>query len=83
MENEYTIGGIIIALITVLKGKDIWDYLRSINESKTNSNQKLMDVYKQQLDECQERSKNAERKNELLTSRLEKHILKSKGKREK
>jgi len=37
--DHYSIIGIVIALIGVLKGKDIWDYLKSLNETKQTNNQ--------------------------------------------
>jgi hypothetical protein len=32
--NEYTLIGIILAVIGILKGKDIWDYLKHREDSK-------------------------------------------------
>ena len=80
--DHYSIIGIVIALIGVLKGKDIWDYLKSLNETKQTNNQKILDIYSKQIEDCEEKNKNLERKTDLLTTRLQKHILKSKGKKD-
>ena len=80
--DHYSIIGIVIALIGVLKGKDIWDYLKSLNETKQTNNQKILDIYSKQIEDCEEKNKNLERKTDLLTTRLQKLILKSKGKKD-
>lgn len=80
--NQYSLIGIVIALIGVLKGKDIWDYLKTINQTKQNNNQKIIDIYTKQINDCEEKNKNLERKTDLLTTRLQKHIIKSKGKKD-
>ena len=42
---EPTTIGIILALIGVLKGNDIWDYLKSRNESKSKGTEKVIEIY--------------------------------------
>ena len=56
--NQYSLIGIVIALIGVLKGKDIWDYLKTINQTKQNNNQKIIDIYTKQINDCEEKNKN-------------------------
>jgi len=53
--DHYSIIGIVIALIGVLKGKDIWDYLKSLNETKQTNNQKILDIYSKQIEDCEEK----------------------------
>jgi hypothetical protein len=53
-----------------------------LNETKQTNNQKILDIYSKQIEDCEEKNKNLERKTDLLTTRLQKHILKSKGKKD-
>jgi hypothetical protein len=75
--NNYSLIGVLIALIGVLKGKEVWEYLKSRNDSKGNKD--LIKLYETQLNECKERSDELIKKNEALSERLQKHLLKSKG----
>ena len=79
--NEYSIIGIVVALIGVLKGKDIWDFLKAWIESKDKKNDKVILFYEEQLEYYKKREKELEQKNEELVNRLEKHILKSRSKK--
>ena len=78
--NEYSIIGIIIALIGILKGKDIWDYLKSLNESKIKEHDKIITIYENQIVELKNKIVQLENKIEDLTKKIEQKITKSRGK---
>ena len=79
--NDYSLIGVLVALVGVLKGKDVWDYLKAKNESKNKAKSDIIILYESQLKECKERNEELEDKNEALSDRLQKHLLKSKGKK--
>lgn len=70
--NEYSIIGIILAIIGIFKGQDIWTYLTKRAESKNKGSQDLLEHLKNDLKECKEN-------NESIRKRLEKYITKSRG----
>ena len=80
MEN-YSIIGIILALIGVLKGKDVWEYFKSKNELKASGNNKVITIYEDQITELKKRIEQLESKNEGLIQKLESKITKSRGKK--
>lgn len=77
--NEYSIIGITIALIGILKGKDIWDYLKSLNETKIKEHDKIILIYENQIIELKNKIKEHEKRIEYLVLKLEQKI-KSRGK---
>jgi low affinity Fe/Cu permease len=80
MEN-YSIIGIILALIGVLKGKDVWEYFKSKNELKASGNNKVITIYEDQITELKKRIEYLESKNETLITKIESKITKSRGKK--
>jgi hypothetical protein len=80
--EQYSIIGIVIALIGVLKGKDVWEYFKSKNELKASGNNKVITIYETQINDLKERIKLLEERQELLISKLENKITKSRGKKE-
>lgn len=80
--EQYSIIGIVIALIGVLKGKDVWEYFKSRNELKASGNNKVITIYETQINDLKERIKLLEERQELLITKLENKITKSRGKKE-
>jgi hypothetical protein len=80
MDNQ-TIG-IIVALIGVLKGKDIWDYLKSRNEHKHKDQDKIIEIYEAQISDLKGKIREHEKRMEYLVLKLEQKITKSRGKKE-
>lgn len=78
--NEYSIIGVAIALIGILKGKDIWDYLKSLNETKIKEHDKIILIYENQIIELKNKIKEHEKRMEYLVLKLEQKINKSRGK---
>lgn len=74
MEFSPELIAVIVAVIGILKGKDVWDYLKSRNENKNKGAEKVIEVYEKQLENC-------EKKVEKLTGVIEKKITKSRGKK--
>ena len=68
--NEYSIIGIIIALIGVLKGKDIWDFLKHNSTEKAKGKDKMIEFYEKKIKEYEKKLKTAERSNERLKKLL-------------
>jgi hypothetical protein len=73
---------IIVALIGILKGKDIWEYLKSRHESKHKGSDKVIQIYEMQIAELKDSIKELKEKVEILSQRLEKKTFKSRGKRD-
>ena len=80
--EQYSIIGIVIALIGVLKGKDVWEYFKSKNELKASSNNKVIAIYESHISELKERIKLLEERQDVLIAKLESKITKSRGKKE-
>jgi len=78
---EPTTIGIILALIGVLKGKDIWDYLKSRNESKSKGTEKVIEIYETQIIELKDKIREHEKRIEYLVLKLEEKMLRSRGKK--
>jgi hypothetical protein len=76
--NETSIVGIVLALIGILKGKDIWEFFKQRADVKSKSTDKVIEVYEKQLNNCETKVQNLESKNELLSKRFEAK-LKSRG----
>ena len=72
---------VIVALLGILKGKDIWEYLKSRNESKNKGNEKVIEIYESQITELKNEVKTLKVRVDELTERLQGKILKSRGKR--
>lgn len=81
MEQYSSLLGIILAVVGVLKGKDIWDFLKVLIENKNKSGDKVVLIYEAQIKELKEKIKDLEEKNEALISKLEQKITKSRGKK--
>jgi len=79
--QEYSIIGILIALVGVLKGKDIWEFLKHLTDRKSKSNDKVVSIYETQIQELKDRIKILEDKQEHLIKKLESKITKSRGKK--
>ena len=76
--NETSIVGIVLALIGILKGKDIWEFFKHRADVKSKSTDKVIEVYEKQLNNCETKVQNLESKNEQLSKRFEAK-LKSRG----
>ena len=63
--SETSIVGLILALIGILKGKDIWEFFKHRSEIKGKTNDKIIEVYEKQLNNCEDKLKNAENKYRL------------------
>ena len=74
--------GIIVALIGVLKGKDIWDYLKSRSEHKHKDHDKIIEIYEVQISDLKTKIREHEKRMEYLVLKLEQKIAKSRGKKE-
>lgn len=72
---------VIVALIGILKGKDIWEYLKSRNESKNKGAEKVIEIYEVQITELKNEVKILKSRVDELTERLQGKILKSRGKK--
>lgn len=72
---------VILALIGILKGKDIWEYLKSRSESKNKGNEKVIEIYETQITELKNEVKALKIRVEELVERLQGKVLKSRGKR--
>jgi hypothetical protein len=79
--QQYSIIGIVLALVGLLKGKDIWEFLKHLTDSKNKSNDKVVLIYETQIKELKERIKELEAKQEILIEKLEAKITRSRGKR--
>jgi hypothetical protein len=76
--NETSIVGIVLAVIGILKGKDIWEFFKHRADVKSKSTDKVIEVYEKQLTNCETKVQNLEIKNEQLAKRFESK-LKSRG----
>lgn len=72
---------VILALIGILKGKDVWEYLKSRSDSKHKGNDKVIQIYETQIAELKEEIKTLKVRVDDLTERLQGKILKSRGKK--
>ena len=72
---------VIVALIGILKGKDIWEYLKSRNESKNKGAEKVIEIYEIRITELKNEVKILKSRVDELTERLQGKILKSRGKK--
>ena len=75
--------GIILALIGVLKGKDLWDYLKSRTDSKAKSDNKVIDIYEKRIADLELEVKELKQKHEELINRMQTKIIKSRGTKHK
>jgi len=73
--------GIIIAIIGVLKGKDVWDYLKSRNEHSHRDHDKIIEIYETQISDLKSKIHEHEKRMEYLVLKLEQKITKSRGKK--
>jgi vacuolar-type H+-ATPase subunit I/STV1 len=74
---------IITALIGVLKGKDVWDYLKSRSESSHKGHDKVIDIYEKRIVDLEEEVKQLKTKQEELIARIQTKMLKSRGSKNK
>ena len=72
---------VILALIGILKGKDVWEYLKSRHDSKHKGSEKVIEIYETQISELKEEVKILKTRVDDLTERLQGKILKSRGKK--
>jgi cell division protein FtsB len=79
--DHYSIVGILLALVGVLKGKDIWEYFKSRNELRAAGNHKVISIYENQIEELKRRVEALEKRIEVLTTKLQAKITKSRGKK--
>ncbi len=79
--DQVSIIGIVVALIGVLKGKDVWDYFKSRNELKASGNNKVISIYEDQINELKKRIEVLEQRIEMLIEKLQSKITKSRGKK--
>ena len=80
--EQYTIIGIVLALIGVLKGKDVWEFFKSRNELKASGNNKVISIYENQINDLKKRIELLEQRIEMLIEKLQSKITKSRGKKE-
>jgi len=73
--------GIIIALIGVLKGKDVWEYLKHRNDHKNKDHDKIIQIYENQISDLKAKIHEHEKRMEYLVLKLEQKITKSRGKK--
>lgn len=79
--EQYSLIGIILAVIGILKGKDIWDFLKHLVDNKNKSSDKVVLIYEAQIKELKEKIKELEEKQEVLITKLEQKITRSRGKK--
>jgi len=79
--NEYSLAGIAVALIGVLKGKDVWDYLRVRHETKHKGTDKVIEIYEKQILEYKGKISQLEAQIEMLRNKFAAKITKSRGKK--
>ena len=72
---------VILALIGILKGKDVWEYLKSRHDSKHKGSEKVIEIYETQISELKDEVKILKTRVDDLTERLQGKILKSRGKK--
>lgn len=75
--------GIILALIGVLKGKDVWDYLKARNDSKSKDHDKIIEIYEAQISDLKAKIREHEKRMEFMVLKLEQKITKSRGNQKK
>jgi hypothetical protein len=72
---------VIITLIGILKGKDVWEYLRVRTVSKDKGNEKIINIYEKQIQDLEIEIKELKQKYEDLILRFQIKTFKSRGKR--
>ena len=77
--GETSVVGMILALIGIFKGKDIWEFFKHRATIKSKTNDKVIEIYEKQLNTCETKVQLLETKNEKLSKRFETK-LKSRGK---
>jgi hypothetical protein len=73
---------IIVALIGILKGKEVWSYLKSRVESKNKGNEKVIDIYEKRIKDLENEVKELKQKHEDLILRFQTKTIRSRGKKE-
>jgi hypothetical protein len=73
---------IILALVGILKGKDLWNYLKNRTDSKHKGQEKVIEIYEVQIQELKNEIKRLNEKLEQSAKRLEKKIFKSRGRKD-
>lgn len=79
--NEYTIAGIIIAVIGLLKYPQFLDFLKSLTGKSAAEREKIIAIYERQLRQSEERELIKDKKIEELQARLEKKVIRSRSKK--
>ena len=72
---------IIVTLIGVLKGKDVWEYLKARAASKDRGNEKVIDIYEKRIQDLEAEVKELKQKHEDLILRFQTKALKSRGRK--
>ena len=72
---------IIVALVGVLKGKDVWEYLKTRAASKDRGNEKVIDIYEKRIEALEAEVKELKQKHEDLILRFQNKALKSRGRK--
>ena len=71
--------GIILALLGIFKGKDVWDYLKTRTESKNKDHDKIIEIYETQIADLKAKIREHEKRMEFMVLNLEQKITKSRG----
>lgn len=79
--GEYTIVGIILALIGLFKMPQFLDFLKSFLGKRAAEQEKIVAIYERQLRQSEERELVKDKKIEELQARLEKKVTKSRSKK--
>lgn len=70
---------IIVALIGVLKGKDVWEYLKSRNDSKSKTDSKIIEIYEKRILDLEQEVAELRKRQDELIERMQTKIIKSRG----
>jgi len=68
--NEYSIIGIVLAVIGIFKGKDVWDFLKHWNDGRKEGKDKMIEFYEKQIKDYEKKLKASEKSNIRLKKLL-------------
>jgi hypothetical protein len=71
--------GIVIALIGVLKGKDLWDYLKARSDNENKGQDKVIGIYEKRIQELEAELKELKEAQEKLMHRMHIKMMKTRG----
>ena len=71
--------GILVALVGVLKGKDVWDYLKARSENKNKGQDKVIDIYEKQINSLEKELHDLRELQEKLVLRMQAKMHKTRG----